>query len=296
MRALDQWMRKGLHHARKKRTPEWEDAYDEASSKRFLIYDARSKVPNVLAGVLAPSRDERERTYPFMVTCEIPKHALSKRHFAYLPVQAESFFHSAGTLVRRAKDGKIGHRELSTQIDDMEATVAVKPTVPHRHKRYLKQERIGSFLQALFGEFESNKKYQLFSTLFEALRPLRGRRPSLDYGLKFPLPANEDVRTNAVAFWMGVVLRVLDYPSVVPTLFWTDSQSESDAPELLLYLGVPDPEAFYDLFGSTHNGHVRALSPSEDQSSAEAALSIPSEYGELLEDQHLSLWDFLRKL
>ncbi len=296
MRALDQWMRKGLHHARKRRTPEWEDVYDEASTKRFLICDGSSKVPNVLAGVITPSRDDRERTYPFMVTSEIPKHALSPRHLAYLPVQAESFLNAASPLVRRASRGEIPHQELSTKVDDIEAAVSVKPTVPHRHKRYLKQKRIGAFLETLFGDFESSEKYHLFSTLFKTLRPLRGRRPSLDYGMRFPLPEKGEIRSNVVSFWIGVVFRVLDYPSVVPTLFWTDSDADTDSAELLFYLGVPEPESFYDILVPNHDEGVCTLSQSDEQNPREAALSIPSEYGGILEDQHVSLWDFLRKL
>jgi hypothetical protein len=244
---------------------------------------------------MAPSRDERDRTYPFIVACEVPKHALGSQHVAYLPVRAEPFFQGATALVQAATHGQIPHTEIAERVDRLEVQMAVEPTVPHRHKRYLQQETLGPFLEGLFGHFEDSEKYRLFHTFFEALQPLQDQRqPRLDYGLQFPLIPNDEVRSNIVSFWTGAVLRVLNYPSLVPSLFWAPPSASGT--DLLLYLGAPEARAFFDVLAPTRREAVCRLGQSGDQTNAEAALGIPAEYGELLECEQVRLWDFLHRL
>lgn len=298
MRAFDNWIRKGLHHARQNRAPDWEETYDEAPTHRFLFWGAGPNTPNVLLGALRPSRDEGGRGYPFMVTCEIPKQALSPHHVAYLPVQADAFYAEAGDLVRRATDGAVPYKEVPKQVRQMEVGISVQPTVPHDHKRYLQHETMGTFLESLFGHFEDNGKYRLFSNLFEALLPLRSHSASrLDYGMEFPLVEEEETLPNVTSFWMDTVLRVLDTPDASPSLFWTDPRSDAASARLRLYVGVPEPQSFLSILASDpSDDRVCVLSCSGARSNAEAALSIPEEYGRLLRNEQLRLWDFLRRL
>lgn len=297
MRALDEWIRKGLHHARKSGRPDWEDHYDEAPARHFLLWGKGAKVPNLLLGVLAPSRDERGRTYPFVVACEIPKHAVSPQNYAYLPVQADSFFQEADCLVRQAAEGEVAYDEVIDRVQELGEEVIVQPRAPRPHKRYLQQQDLGQFLEQLFGHFEDSQKYQLFSSLLEALLPLRDRaQPRLDAGLQFPLLPDAEQRTSIVAFWFGTVLRLLDYPSVSPSLFWS-SPGSSAPDDLLLYVGTPGAQAFFDILAPvSDNGHICTLSQDGERTHAEAALSIPGQYGQLLEDERLRLWEFLRRL
>jgi len=297
MRALDQWIRKGLHHARSHRPAQWEAAYDTAPPRRFLLWRQGAQVPHVLLGVMAPSRDERDRTYPFVVTCEVPKHALRPQHVAHLPVRAATFYRDAAALVTQATNGQIPHTDIAKRVDQLDVGVSVEPTVPHRHKRYLQQETMGPFLEAHFGHFEAGEKYRLFHTLLDALLPLQGRaKPRLDYGLQFPLSANEEVLPNVVSFWTDAALRVLNSSSVAPSLFWTPEGAPSSPANLLLYVGAPKARAFFDVLAPTRVEAVCQLGQYGDGTDAEAALGIPSEYGQLLEREQIRLWDFLRRL
>jgi len=297
MRALSQWVRKGLHHARTHRTPDWEEHYDRASAKRFVIGGGRSRGPNAVLGVMAPSRDRRGRVYPFMVTCEVPKHTLDPQTFAYLPVQAEAFFGAADALVRRATNGAIPHDEVAERVEQMEGEFSVCPRVPDGHEQYLKTESLAPFLDVIFGHFGDSKKYHLFSTLLDTLLPLQDRtRPQLDDGLVFPLPPDPAVEAHAVSFWVGVVLRMLGYPSVLPSLFWDSRSDEEDAGTLLLYVGAAGRRGFYESLVAERGTGVRVLEQSGEKSSVEAALSIPKAYGRLLEDEEICLWEFLEQL
>jgi len=297
MRALDQWIRKGLHHARSHRPTQWEAVYDAAPPRRFLLWRQGAQVPSVLLGVMAPSRDERDRTYPFIVTCEVPKHALRPQHSAYLPVRAETFYRDATALAQEATDGQIPHTDIVERVDQLDVELTVEPSVPHRHKRYLQQETMGPFLEGLFGHFEDSGKYRLFHALLQALLPLQGRpKPRLDYGLQFPLPSDGDVLSNVVSFWMGTVLRVLNFPSAAPSIFWTNGNAPASTADLLLYVGTPEARAFFDVLAPTRVEAVCQLGQSRDETNAEAALGIPAEYGQLLEREQIRLWDFLRRL
>lgn len=296
MRALSQWVRRGLHYVRTHGPADWEEQYDRASAKRFLIGGGRSRGPNAVLGVMAPSRDRRGRIYPFMVTCEVPRHAVNPRSISYLPVQAEAFFGAADAMVERATNGAIPHKEVAEHVEQMDVAVSVCSTLPHAQEQYLKSENLALFLEAVFGHFEDSKKYHLFSTLLDTLLPLQDQTtPHLEHGLVFPLPGDGEGEAHAVSFWVGVVLRLMGYPSVSPSLFWGPS-TEDTATELLLYVGAAAPPAFYESIVAERGQDVRMLERAGEKSGVEAALSIPETYGRLLEDKQVSLWDFLERL
>lgn len=296
MRALDQWVRKGLHHARKHRPAQWEAAYDEASPKRFLLWGVGTKVPNALLGVFAASRDQEGRTYPLIVASEVPKHAIDSQYFPYLPYQADSFLERARGLVRRGVEGDLSRGGLTSEIEEMDPRIPIQSRVPPGLKQYLQRTTLGPFLEELFGHFESSEKYQLFSTLLDVLPPLREcSSPRLDCGLRFPMSVPAEVRSSVVAFWMGTVLRLLNYASVSVSIFWTDPAAQPEPHDLQVYVGEPRPRSFFDvLVPEADGGYV--LGEAEEKTNAEAALSIPDKYGNMLENDDVRLWDFLRQL
>lgn len=297
MRSFDKWVRKGLYHARQNRPSDWEEAYDDASSRRFLFWGQGPQSPNLLLGVLHPSRDAEGRTYPFIVTCEIPKQSFASREWRYLPVHATSFFESAERVVRKATAGTITSDEITGRIEEING-ISGRSTVPHEHKRYLLEETTGTFLEGLFGHFDDSEKYLFFSNLFETLLPLRsnGTR-GVDRGLKFPLLNEGHPSASVVSFWSDLVWRVLQEAIVGATLFWSKSNPKPQAGHLLLYLGGPAPQALVDsLLPSRSGGRVFSLRTDGTRSPADAALSIPETYGELLEQEQIRLWDFLRRL
>ncbi len=298
MRSFDEWVRKGLYQARQRSNGQWEDAYDAAPPIHFLFCGRGQQAPNALLGVLRPSRDRTGRTYPFIVTCEVPKRHLSPRHLAYLPFQADAFYAGADRLVRAATDGDIPYREVADHVEQIDTAFSLQPTPPRPYKRYLQQTTMGPFLEGLFGHFSDSGKYRLVNNLLEAVLPQRDRaHPTLNYGLQFPLGSDDEALTAIACFWLEASLRLLGYPSVEPSFFWTAQRPAHVAPFLILFLGTPRPHAFFHVLDAD-GGHelVYPLARVGNQNNAEAALAIPEEYGTLLEDEQLRLWDFLRSL
>jgi type VI secretion system protein ImpM len=295
MRAFDEWVQHGLYQARQRQNG-WEAAYDTAPTTRFVFQGRRA--PNALLGVLRPSRDRTGRAYPFMVAAEVPTRRLSIRHLAYLPLQAGRFFDAADRVVREATEGDIPYREVPDHVQQIDTAFGVRPTAPRTYKRYLQQHTMGPFLEELFGHFGDSGKYRLFDNLLDVLLPLRGRSaPRLNYGLQFPLGGDDEALTAISCFWLEACLRLLDYPSdAEPTFFWTDRPPPDAAPFLLLFFGAPRPHAFFHLMASDDPHELVYPLAHAGDDGAEAALSIPEEYGRLLETEQITLWNFLREL
>lgn len=298
MRTFDEWVRKGLYQARQRSDSQWKEAYDMAPTTHFLFCARDEQAPNVLLGVLRPSRDCTGRIYPFIVTCELPKRLLSPRHVAYLPLQANAFYVEARRVVRAATAGDIPYREVADHVEQIETAFPRRSAAPRVYKQYLQQKTMGSFLEELFGHFSDSGKYRLFNNLFDILLPQRERiNPRLNYGLQFPLGSDDDALTPIACFWLEVSLRLLGYPSVEPTFFWTAQCPTHVPPFLILFLGMPRPHVFFHLLApDEEHESVYPLADVGGQNDAEVALAIPEEYGVLLEDEQLRLWDFLRSL
>ena len=298
MRAFDEWLRKGLYHARQHERSDWKVRYDQAPSIRFLFWGDRPQAPNALLGVLRPSRDKSGRTYPFLVTCELPADALMVRHLPHLPVRATSFYKAAEAVVARATAGDIPYEEIPTVVEEMEPKVALRPTVPREHRRYLKNETLGTYLEAIFGHFDGSEKYRLFSNLLDVLLPLQNGTPiHLNYGLEFPLHPNSERRIDVASFWLDLVLRILDYPPIHPSVFWTEPEDKAESSRMDLFLDAPEPTSLFGILApSRANGQLYLLRVEGEKSPADAALSIPERYGTLLDNEQIRLWDFLRRL
>lgn len=298
MRAFDAWVQKGLFRARQHRRNELEAVYDEAPALRFL-FNAPNGAPTLL-GVMKPSRDRSGRTYPFTVSTEVPRQEGSTRHLGYLPGQAATFYADAARLVRQATGGRLDHREVAERVQQLSPAIGRSTAPSQGYKRYLQQHTLQALLAEAFGHFGDGRKYRLFNNLFDILLPLRDRGAAqLAYGLQFSLGTEDGALTYQACFWVEVCLRLLGYPAVTPTLFWTAQLPEPDGhtPFLLLFLQPPRPRTFFHLLAAdTEDDNICILERMGTQSGAEAALAIPAQYGALLEDERVTLWDFLRKL
>ncbi len=294
MRSLDQWIRKGLYHARRNRPPDWEEAYDDGPIRRFLFWGQGPSRPNVLLGILCPSRDRSGRMYPFLVTCEVPTRRLRAEHAAYLPLHAAPFFDAAEQLGQKAVAGEILPNEVTERISTF-SRIGVSSPVPREHKRYLQRETAGSFLEALFGHFDDSRKYRFFANLFEAVQQFNGASSSPEHGLQFPMSDAGEGTGTVVSFWADLVWRLIGDGTRAPTFFWTDGGAEDASGGMLLYADVPGPPALMDVLSPDRaQGRILCLQEAGRRSAAEAALAIPEAYGELLEEEDVRLWDFLR--
>jgi len=297
MRALDEWVRKGLYQARQRSAGPWDEAYDQAPTTHFF-FGGGPKAPNALMGVWHPSRDRSGRAYPFMVTCEVPTSQLHAPDLARLPLHAERFYTAADRIVREATAGEIPYRDVADRVAQIATDVDLRAPAPRTYAQYL-QQPLEVFLRDLLGHFQDSGKYRLFGNLLQILLPLQDR-PSLqlNYGLQFPLRPHDEALTRDACFWLDTTLRLLGTPSAAePTFFWTAHRPSHAAPFLLLFLGLPRPDAFVHLLAPDAK-HERAypLLHAGAHNTADAALNIPERYGTLLEDRDLRLADFLHRL
>lgn len=294
MRALDAWMQQGLYRAKQRDGRAIDSAYDAAPIYHFLFNEPEA--PSTLLGVLKPSRDRSGRKYPFMVTVEVAPQAYTARTVAYLPLQAEAFYRQAHRLVEEATEGTVERGDIAGRVEQLDTGLALTTEPPPTYKRYLQQHTLAGLLARLFDHFSDGRKYRLFDNLLKALLPLRGQRnPRLSYALRFPLTSDEASAAHEACFWLEACWRLLDHPGVAPTLLWTVPPAEASF--ALLFVGPPRAGVFTHLMTpDTAQDSVFELERVGEQNAAQAALSIPVQYGELLEDEQITLWDFLRRL
>lgn len=299
MRAFDEWIRKGLRRARTGWNPGWEEAYDSAPPTRFFLSPRGRQVPNVLLGVLQTSRDRNGRAYPFVVTCELPKSTVPTDRLAYLPLQAESFYAAAEQVMQEATDGSLSHHEVTDRVAGLDPSFSVPSSPPPAYDQFVREQTVGHLLKTVFGHFEDGGKYRLFKNLLDIFLPQQNRDvPRLNYGLQFPLGAGTTSPTETACFWLDTSLHLLDHPDAACSFFWNPHAPDATSSFLLLFVGPPQADAFFHLLGS--DGQNEKICRLEEhmgsENDAQVALSIPDEYGALLEDEQRPLRDFLQRL
>jgi type VI secretion system protein ImpM len=97
---LDQWVQQGFEFF--SMDPDWKSKFDQAAPIAFVF--ARLTGKRILTGVLAPSRDNNERRYPFIVCVSLENVALA-RFIWRAPFVLNRFFGLAGALAREAAQG-----------------------------------------------------------------------------------------------------------------------------------------------------------------------------------------------
>jgi len=296
MRAFDEWIRQGLRRIRNGRGSRWDNAYDDAPTIRFFLSLRGRQVPSALLGVLRASRDRSGRAYPFAVTCELPKSALRTNQLAHLPLQAASFYSAAEHIVTDASDGTLPYGEVTDRVTEITPSFSPSPS-SSTYDQFVRQQTIGHLLETVFGHFEDGGKYRLFRNLLDICLPQQKRdSPRLNYGLQFPLGEGSTPPTETACFWLDTTLHLLDHPDAEFSFFWSP-QSTTSTSSFLLFLGAPRADAFFHLLGSDgQNENICNLEHMGRENDTEVALSIPEEYGSLLENEKLSLRDFLRHL
>ena len=296
VRALDEWLQSGIFAARDRIKPALKAAHEDG--RRFGFFFAPRDVEQILAGVMGASRDSVGRRYPFLIASEAAATAFDVRRIAELPVRYRAFFEEAAEVVGRATSGVLEHTELAAQIEPL-GGLAGGEAERAAFARYLQKESLPSFWRRLWGHPHDSRKYLLFKNLIDILQPLSGGVPaSFPLVLRFPLCGDGRTSDYDVSFWLEVVLRLLKYPELQPTFFWTLAQGTSAAgASLLLALRPPSARMLgYLLQADVTDDTLCELERMGAHNAALAALSIPTHYGRLLEDDRLTLWDFLRRL
>jgi len=152
--------------------------------------------------------------------------------------------------------------------------------------------------RGLWDGFSDTRKYAAFKHLLDALLPERGKgAPSLAYGLQFPV-ARGPLAETSVLFWLEVTSRLLAQRDLAASLFWSLGASETQAgPSLYVYFDRVPASGFTALLQSHEDvDSLYRIEAVGRENAALMALSIPEQYGRLIENGDLALNEFLTAL
>lgn len=294
-RALDEWLQRGLFFLQAQRSVGLDAAYDAAPACGFLFNAGRGRPP--LLGVVQPSRDQAGRKFPFVVAREVPTPAPGGDAVP-LPVVFRAFLEQAAALVNAITAGQVAHRDVVARLEALDG-VDASGGQGDEYRAYLRRTTLKAWCEALWGYFDDSRKYVLFKNWIEVLQPHRGNAsPPLAFGLRFPL--DEAAPTLGVGFWWDACRRLLQTPLEAPSCFWSlqaPRGAEAPGSHLLLFFQPPPYKAFGEALATAVTGEsVFDLQAAGRGEAARAALAIPPRYGQLLEDEGLSLYAFLERL
>ena len=296
LREMDTWLQRGLRYAADHLGGAFNDAFNAVGSCSFYL--ALRGAERVLAGVLQPSHDSVGRAYPFLVALEVDRAHFNPRTLAHVPLRFNPFFEHAATITGEAAAGHLDRHTLTERTDALSASVSDDTSVAF-FEQYLRQARLSAFWQRLWGHPQDSRKYLLFKNLLEIVLKLRdGIPPGYPLVLRFPLCPDGRTLDYDVSFWLGLCLRLLNYPDIEPSFLWMHpDQKRGTAPFLLLALHSPAPKTFAHLLPAPlESDTLCVLETLGAQNAALAALSIPDRYSRMIEDENLTLRDFLQQL
>lgn len=292
VRAFDAWLQQGLY-ALKTRNSERYASYDRSLPLTFCFRSEPGT--RVLIGAMQPSRDRVGRRYPFVVAREISLRDSART--SLLPVVEGRFLASAQQLAVQAGGGTIEYRDLTSLLSEI-------PTAPDAgsdaaYDRYLRETTFSSVVKHTWGYFEDSRKYLVFKNLMDAQEAHGSQRPAS--ALRLPIGSGEGSEAHEAAFWLDVCDRLYGVDWDDAGFFWVSGRTEDEPGALLLFLKAPPSAAgfvalFPDADGAFADDDVLDTRESGRDRAVEAVLGLPSHYGEMLEDEELTLRGLLDRL
>ena len=242
---LDQWLQEGLVFAKNRLHPNLDLTYKKAPVYHFVFpsnQDTRS-----LIGLVSPSFDKVGRKYPFLVAVAIDNSFIRSNRVQLIPAVLGPFLGKAAALVKEAVEGQI-FENLGEMVENLGGNIDLADDYYSSHyDEFKKSTDLTRFLNGLFGNFESIKKYQIFHNLNEFLRPLKGYDiRQLNYGLRFPLGKESALNVFEVAFWQEMIYKFFPTYTSIPHVFYSSDSSVYHA-YLFLFFRLPSPNNFVNL-------------------------------------------------
>lgn len=286
LRALDEWVQRGLFLLKSRRPDELEGAREAARTAAFIFVPARAG--ETLAGVLTWSGDSAGRVFPFVIASSLP----GEERLAgtgRLVTRSGPFFREAAQRAGAAAAGEVDHREIASFLEGLPTGEADE--APYR--RYLQETTLATFAEQVWNYFEDSHKYVLFKHLTETFGSVHDGAPALRLALRFPL--DRAAPTLCARFWMDACERAAGEPLRAASAFWEiDAEAE---PALLLSFTAPAPELLGEVLGSgAVSERVWDLQAADGEQAALAALALPPGIGAVLEEETATLADLLDHL
>ena len=281
---LREWVEQGVAAAAD-RGERWRTAFDAGAQKAFLLPSGDT----VLAGVIAPSRDEVGRRFPFVVTTAIEASQL-RGVPQVAPLLLGGFLEGAGVAIEQLSASSAGQfasiveriaapdlREIGMHIDG--------------YNGWAQSASLRTAGQAIFGgAWREGLGHALFVCI-ESIRPFFGREaPPTPLSVRLPVGTGF---AGAVAFWIHLVRACSGWSTTIPACFWS---FEPNGAAVTIYFGTVSASGFADLWESTPTTETLSNLAAGNYPQVGYLAAARSDVAALLDNEEASVMDLLTLL
>lgn len=282
--ALRDWLEHAVAIAAGRGEP-WRRAFDAGAHHAFLLPAG----DRTLAGVIAPSRDEVGRRFPFVVYTEIDSATLGSAP-QVAPLLLGDFLESAGTAIGELMSG--GPVPLAEQVARIvPPDLSEIPLHLEGYAAWAQSASLHSAGQAIFGGvWREGMSHALFVCI-ESIRPFFGREaPPTPLSVRLPVGAGF---AGAVAFWMHVIRACSGWSSTVPASFWSFEPRSAAA---TIHFGAVSASAFADLWEAEPTTETLSNLATGTYASTDFLAAARPDVAALIENDGASVLDLLNVL
>lgn len=289
---FDRWLQSGLQYSKTKLSTNFNRLYSAAETVQFIFPNQKSS--SVLLGTFIPSNDRSGRKYPFIVFSQF-SFSITDDNPHLLTIIFDDFFSNSDKNIYLMKDKeKLDDiiPEIENNFNFGEIKVSHKKS---RYDEYLSATTIGKLWNRLFGKFDDNRKYLLFSNLKEILLPFRTQQlNNFTLGLKIPIVTDNEFKYLDISFWTDVCLRLIGDMNFQPYLFWSRN-TITNTSYVILFLNQPPYDSYTYLIDQS--SLLDNICMTDEEGDIDNAIkSLGNRYKSLLDYNELTLKDFLNNI
>jgi type VI secretion system ImpM family protein len=261
----------------------WKHTFDHGAQKAFVV---PLTAQSIAVGVLAPSRDEVGRRFPFLVFAGSDVGPLLKAPHV-LPLYLASFLQAAGEGIFSLASAE--RRDVGDVVGGLALPEpAYFEPVLDSYSSWVQSSSLRSIGQAIFGgEWREALGHALFVCL-ESIRPFYGQEtPPTPLAVRLPVGIGSG---GAASFWLHVVRSVAGWTSTIPACFWS---FEPSGAAITVFFGSLQPSAFADLWEAHPDADNLSDLTGADVRLAGHLKSARPELARLMTDEGASIADLL---
>lgn len=210
---LFRWLEDGMGAAAS-RGERWKQVFDGAAQKAFVFPAPDGR--GLVGGVLAASRDEVGRRFPFVLFSEFDRAPLGQAPYV-LPLALGDFLQTAGGLIERMQAERLDlYRELGGVASVDFSLLAGQFD---GYVGWAQSASLRAAGQAIFGPgWKEGLAFATYVTI-ESIRPFHGQEnPPTPLAVRFPVGMGF---AGAASFWLHVVRLCAGWKTTVPHCFWS---------------------------------------------------------------------------
>lgn len=286
--AFDAWLSTAMEWATRAGGPDFPEAFQRGALHGFAFRPDGERGPNLLCGVLSPSRDSAGRLFPLALGVPLQVAPQAAGRPELMPFVLETLWAEAGGLLldilAAPPSGSI-EPPVVTAEPDADAEHAAETYDDWAARITLRE------LWALLGPSLSRPAATL-RLLLEAVLPVRGQESAqTTLSLRLPLGAGSGA---SLCFWLDVVRRHARWQSTLPSFFWSHDGTTGAA---LLHLGRPPASTLAELWlPSGTRDEIADLTRPVDIIAVEAYAPLSAEIVAALSDPQATLAQLLAAL